>query len=159
MNELNTFWGGRAEACGCQVPQCLGVIGAVFTFDPARIYFDRAQRDAWDRLYNTPLPSDSFMAHEYGHVVQQAARLPVIHTELQADCLAGFFLGSRVCGGTVTQNDVAVTFNNFCSTGGPPGSTWFNPASHGSCSERVSAVRLGMDGYLRGFLPGQACPL
>jgi predicted metalloprotease len=131
----------------------------VFPFDPARIYYDRDQLTYFDRVSGSTVPSDIWLAHEYGHAVQLALRLQVRHTELQADCLAGFYLGARVCAGTARQTDILATFQTFCFAGGPPGSTWFNPGVHGSCPERVSAVQRGLNGYLGGLSPGASCPL
>jgi predicted metalloprotease len=131
----------------------------VFHEDPFRIYYDSSLLNFWDTQYGTPLPSDIFVAHEMGHTIQNGLGLAVIHQELQADCLAGFFLGWRTCLGEVSQNDITATFNNFCAIGTSSGATWFNPSVHGSCIQRVSAVQQGMTGYQRGLLPGQACPL
>jgi hypothetical protein len=57
------------------------------------------------------------------------------------------------------MTEITQTFDNFCSIGSGQGATWFNPGVHGSCTQRVSAVRQGLIGYQQGLLPGVACPL
>jgi len=158
VSNLNIFWQSRVEACSCLTPDCVSN-GVVFADDPARIYYDASLLSRWDQQYGTPLPSDIFMAHEMGHTVQLRLGLPVVHRELQADCLAGFFLGNRSCKGEASSSDVLQTFQNFCAIGTPTGATWLNPSVHGSCAQRVAAVEQGMNGYLQGMLPLQACPL
>lgn len=158
IGELNGFWQSRVQACSCLSPQCQ-MNGVVFTQDPARIYYDAGLLSAWDQQYGTPLPSDIFVAHEMGHTVQLGLQLPVVHRELQADCLAGYFLGWRSCQGKAPQAEISQTFTNFCAIGTSSGANWFNPGVHGSCAQRVNAVQRGMNGYLTGQLPGQACPL
>ena len=78
--------------------------------------------------------------------------------ELQADCLGGFYFGSRISLGQINQNDLIQTFNSACSFGDPAGYPWYAQGAHGSCGQRVSSVQNGIAGYLNGLLPGQACP-
>jgi len=153
MDDLNDFWGSNVEACSW--PGLNN--GRVFPQDPARIYYDPVLLSFWDQQFGTTVPSDVFLAHEFGHTVQIAQGLFSLQGELQADCLAGYFMGWLECEGSVVESDIMNTFSNFCWIADPV--PWLNPSSHGSCSERVSAVNRGFSSYRSGLLPGQACPL
>lgn len=164
MGELNYFWQSNVVACGCE----LDALGAgcyrnamVLSAGYGYIFYDRQLLASMDNSTGSSLPADMVLAHEFGHNIQMALNLPASGSkgrELQADCLAGFFVGYKVRQGTASQNDVISTFNQACSLGDPMLSPWWVPGAHGVCPERVSALQRGINGYLNGLLPGQACP-
>lgn len=161
MRDLNGFWGSNVTACSCQFDApsiCRG--GAFVGGDPGYIFYDTAALMRLDQITGSRLPADMVMAHEFGHSIQGALGLqtPGKFKELQADCLAGFYVGSRVRRGLATQADVANTFNVACSYGDPYLAPWYLPGSHGVCQERVSALNQGISGNLAGATPSQACP-
>ncbi|CRZ13214.1 neutral zinc metallopeptidase [Mycolicibacterium neworleansense] len=122
---------------------------------------------AWDRGVAIPVAAQYFgqmgvvgvMAHEYGHAVQQQARLinestPVLVAEQQADCLAGVYLRwvaaghsprfelstgdglNHVLGGLIYIRDPLMTRVDATLTGN----------EHGSALDRVSAFQIGFSG-------------
>ncbi|MBU9766050.1 peptidase [Mycobacterium sp. TNTM28] len=122
---------------------------------------------AWDRGVAIPVAAQYFgqmgvvgvMAHEYGHAVQQQARLvddttPVLVAEQQADCLAGVYLRwvaaghsprfelstgdglNHVLAGLIYIRDPLMTRVDAVLTGG----------EHGSALDRVSAFQIGFSG-------------
>ncbi|WP_227983280.1 metallopeptidase [Nocardia spumae] len=113
----------------------------------------------WDRGKLLPLISDKYgkmavvmvLAHEYGHSLQDQARLngfftPGIVLEQQADCFAGVFLRHVAEGGSAH-----FTLNTTDGLNGVLGATVAvrdhdpdNPKNvHGSAFERVTAVQIG----------------
>lgn len=161
MNDLNQFWQSWVSACACQYDApgiCYG--GAFVGTDPGYIYYDVLAMVRLDALTGSRLPADMVMAHEFGHSVQLWLGLASSgkFRELQADCLAGYYLGSRVRRGLATQQDLASTFDTACSYGDPYLAPWYEPGAHGICPERVAALNQGIAGNLGGALPGQACP-
>jgi predicted metalloprotease len=89
------------------------------------------------------------LAHEYGHLVQQ--RLGIINNfpltiegELNADCLAGAWLGDvnsnvrRLSNVDFDGLDLGVLI-----VADPRGVLWRNPTSHGTAAERRRALLLG----------------
>lgn len=161
MSDLNQFWQSSVTACACQFDApsiCIG--GGFVGADPGYIYYDANALSRLDQLTGSRLPADMVMAHEFGHSVQGWLGLAVFGKlkELQADCLAGFYLGSRVRRGLANNVDLANTFNTACNYGDPYLAPWYEPGAHGVCQERVHALSRGIDGNLSGIAPGQACP-
>lgn len=161
MSDLNDFWQSSVSACSCQfdaAPFCTG--GAFVGVDPGWIYYDAAAMNRLDVITGSRVPADMVMAHEFGHSVQGWLGLPALgkQKELQADCLAGFYLGSRVRRGLATTADLSAAFFTACSYGDPYLAPWFDLSAHGTCTERVAAVDQGINGNLAGLVPGQACP-
>ena len=155
MNKMNEFWGSDAEACS--VPGLSN--GLVLHADPARIYYDPDMLGFWDEYYNSTLPADIFLAHEYGHVVQNGLNLENPYKELQADCLAGYYMGYENCQGNVSESDVMATYSHFCDIGNVAMNTpWWDTSAHGTCTQRVANLQQGFNGYKDGLLPGEACP-
>lgn len=161
VSDLNAFWRSNAQACTCQsdAPNC-AMNGFVSRAGPAYIYYDPLFLDQLDRQSGSRLPADYFMAHEYGHAIQFSNNLSTagVFLELQADCLAGFYTGNRVCRQTVSQADVIATFMFACQSGDPFQSPWWQTGAHGTCEQRASALRQGLNGYLGGLQPLAACP-
>ena len=161
MQDLNRFWQSSVFACACSFdapPVCFG--GAFVGSDPGYIYYDVRAMDQLDQITGSRLPADMVMAHEFGHSVQVWLGLQSFgkQRELQADCLSGYYLGSRVRRGLASQSDLASTFAVACSYGDPYLAPWFEPGAHGVCQERVAALNQGIAGNLSGYLPGQTCP-
>lgn len=161
MSDLNGFWQSSVAACACQFDApgiCMG--GGFVGADPGYIYYDVNALNRLDQLNGSRLPADMVLAHEFGHSVQGWLGLPAFGKlkELQADCLAGFYLGSRVRRGLASQADLSSTYNTACSYGDPYLAPWYEPSAHGVCQERVTALNQGIAGNLGGYTPGQACP-
>lgn len=158
--DLNNFWQSSVFTCSCQYDApniCQG--GGFVGQDPGYVYFDAQALDRLYQISGSRLPADMVIAHEYGHAVQQWLGLTTAgkFKELQADCLAGFYIGSRVRRGLATQLDVSQAFSAACSYGDPYVAPWFAPGAHGTCMERVSSVQRGIAGNLGGLTPGGAC--
>lgn len=128
--------------------------------DPGYIYYDSFALDQLDQISGNSLPADMVMAHEFGHTIQIWLSLSSVGKarELQADCLAGFYIGSRVRRRAATRQEVGTAFAAACNYGDPYLAPWYEPGAHGTCTERVGAVQQGITGQLSGYLPGQACP-
>lgn len=162
MKDLNYFWQSSAVACSCQfdAPTCQGN-AMVLDNGYGYIYFDANLLDSTYFSTGSRLPSDMVVAHEFGHNIQLALNLPASlnkFRELQADCLAGFYVGSRVKRQLVNQYDLVQAFGAACGFGDSASTPWWGQDAHGTCSERVAAVQAGIQGFLSGLLPGQACP-
>ena len=164
MADLNYFWQSGVVACACQndalangCQQNAFVVGGT---GYGYIFYDRLLLNSMD-LSGSTLPADFLLAHEFGHNIQLALSLPSSggkYKELQADCLGGFYVGSRISRGLARPNDVSSAFAAACRIGDPFFSNWWVQGAHGTCTERVTALQGGIDGYLAGRLPGQACP-
>jgi predicted metalloprotease len=86
------------------------------------------------------------IAHEWGHRNQALAGLlggarSTFQNEQHADCQAGIFAAAAEDRGLLQMGDVMEAFGSLCAAGGTSG--WFDPTSHGSCSERVAAFQHG----------------
>ncbi|MBO4210179.1 neutral zinc metallopeptidase [Micromonospora echinofusca] len=88
------------------------------------------------------------VGHEYGHAVQ--ARLGLgsaysIKNELQADCLAGAYLGGSVRDGRLSleDGDVEELFRGLAAVADRPQTGWFDPGAHGSALQRRAAFFTG----------------
>ncbi|MGV9799959.1 neutral zinc metallopeptidase [Mycobacterium sp. NPDC003449] len=123
---------------------------------------------AWDRGVAIPVAAQYFgqmgvvgvMAHEYGHAVQNQARLvapgttPVLVAEQQADCFAGVYL-RWVAAGNSPRFEISTGDGvNHVLAGliyiRDPLMTQFDAAvtgdEHGSALDRVSAFQIGFSG-------------
>ena len=162
MADLNSFWQSRVMACSCRADAyAAGCTGNAFVLGGAGygyIYYDANLLNLLDLNTGSSLPADMVLAHEFGHNIQLALGLPSSapkYKELQADCLAGFYVGSRIRRGLATQAGVLGVFATACQIGDPTASPWWG---HGTCNERVAALQSGIAGFLNGLLPGAACP-
>lgn len=158
--DLNQFWQSSVFACSCQFDApsiCQG--GGFVGQDPGYVYYDAQALNRLDQISGSRLPADMVMAHEFGHSVQLWLGLATVgkSKELQADCLAGFYVGSRIRRGLASQVDVSQAFSAACSYGDPYLAPWFAPGAHGTCQERVSAVQRGIAGNLSALTPGGSC--
>lgn len=151
IQKLNSFWKSNVIACACDslllVNGCFHN-GFVTSYGYGYIYYDRAFLEYLDSYSQSTLPADFFLAHEFGHNIQLALGLnsPGKFKELQADCLAGFYVGYQAWTGQTTQLDVLKSFQFACSIGDSTPSNWWD-STHGVCSERASSMRRGYDGY------------
>ena len=98
------------------------------------------------------------LGHEYGHLVQQRIgtinEFPLtIEAELNADCLAGAWLGAVdtevIALSGVDFDSFDVTTLLLADTGGVP---WTNPSAHGTASQRRRALLLGGRGGVEACL-------
>ncbi|WP_091652809.1 neutral zinc metallopeptidase [Micromonospora pallida] len=90
------------------------------------------------------------LGHEYAHGVQ--ARLGVRHEftieqELQADCMAGAYLGGSVQAGVLAleDGDLAEFREGLLAVGDEPGQPWFAEGSHGTARQRTEAFFSGYE--------------
>ncbi|MDI6100144.1 neutral zinc metallopeptidase [Actinoplanes sp. NEAU-A12] len=102
---------------------------------------------------------DSFvyylLGHEYAHGIQ--ARLGIrkeftIEQELQADCMAGAFIGDQARDGALRMDDgdTQELADGLVAVGDDPGQPWFAPGAHGSPAQRFQAFA---DGYEQSLTP------
>ncbi|MEU5725292.1 neutral zinc metallopeptidase [Micromonospora sp. NPDC047738] len=89
------------------------------------------------------------LGHEYAHGVQ--VRLGIrydftIQQELQADCMAGAYLGDNVRSGTLTldEGDLDEFREGLLAVGDDPDQPWFAEGSHGTAEQRT-------DSFFRGY--------
>ncbi|WIM93805.1 neutral zinc metallopeptidase [Actinoplanes oblitus] len=94
------------------------------------------------------------LGHEYAHGIQ--ARLGIqkeftIQQELQADCMAGAFIGdqARARQLRLDKGDTDELAEGLKSVGDAPGQPWFAEGSHGSPEMRVNAFANGYRDSLR----------
>jgi uncharacterized protein len=89
------------------------------------------------------------LGHEYAHGIQ--VRLGInyqytIQQELQADCLAGAYIGDSVRSGALTldEGDLDEFREGLLAVGDDPSQPWFAPGAHGTAEQRTKAF---FDGY------------
>ncbi|MEV6694730.1 neutral zinc metallopeptidase [Micromonospora sp. NPDC051196] len=90
------------------------------------------------------------IGHEYAHGIQ--TRLGVqynftIQQELQADCMAGAYLGGAVEAGwlTLDEGDLDEFREGLLAVGDDPGQPWFAEGSHGTPEQRAEAFFRGYE--------------
>ncbi|HEX5741485.1 MAG TPA: neutral zinc metallopeptidase [Pilimelia sp.] len=98
------------------------------------------------------------VGHEYAHAVQQRLRVShrfTIQHELQADCLAGAYIGQSVRGGSLQlqDGDLAELRRGLLAVADDPSQPWFAPDAHGTVEQRTRSF---FDGFERGLA---ACDL
>ncbi|WP_045742968.1 MULTISPECIES: neutral zinc metallopeptidase [Actinoplanes] len=88
------------------------------------------------------------LGHEYAHGIQ--ARLGIqkeftIEQELQADCMAGAFIGDQERAGRLVmqKGDTEELADGLEAVGDDPGQPWFAEGSHGKPEERTRAFAGG----------------
>ncbi|MEU8220565.1 neutral zinc metallopeptidase [Micromonospora taraxaci] len=98
------------------------------------------------------------LGHEYAHAIQ--ARLGInnsftIQQELQADCMAGAYLGDSVRSGALTlaDGDLDEFREGLAAVGDDPDQPWFAEGSHGTAEQRTESF---FRGYERSL---EACDL
>jgi hypothetical protein len=91
------------------------------------------------------------IGHEYAHAVQirlrEQARF-TIQQELQADCLAGAYIGDSVRGRRLTlqPGDLEELRAGLAAVADAPDQPWFAEGAHGSVSQRTTAFTNGFRG-------------
>lgn len=144
---LVSYWNRRQD------PRCAGERGGWENamYCPASDTISWDGNWLWGDLYrNVGDAAVAFLlAHEYGHLVQQRLgivnKFPLtIEGELNADCLAGAWLGD------VDSNVQRLSTVDFDAldlgvliVADPRGVPWQNPTAHGTASERRRALLLG----------------
>jgi predicted metalloprotease len=89
------------------------------------------------------------LGHEYAHGIQvrlgESFRFTV-QQELQADCMAGAYIGDSVRGGALNlqDGDLDELRSGLAAVGDDPDQPWFAPGSHGSAEQRTRSF---FDGY------------
>ncbi|MFI7522975.1 neutral zinc metallopeptidase [Micromonospora globbae] len=93
------------------------------------------------------------LGHEYAHGIQ--VRLGVrydftIQQELQADCMAGAYLGDSVRAGdlTLAEGDLEEFREGLAAVGDDPGQPWFAEGSHGTAEQRTESFFRGYENSL-----------
>ena len=90
------------------------------------------------------------LGHEYAHAVQQRLgirnRFTIDH-ELQADCMAGAYLGDSVRGKalTIAKGDLDEFQRGLLAVGDDPSVPWFTPGAHGTAEQRTESFFLGYE--------------
>jgi predicted metalloprotease len=95
------------------------------------------------------------LGHEYAHAIQ--ARLGIqkeftIEQELQADCMAGAYIGDTERQGSLKldDGDLEELAAGLEAVGDEPGQPWFAEGAHGSAKQRTRAFN---NGYRRSLEP------
>nr|WP_173084649.1 neutral zinc metallopeptidase [Phytohabitans rumicis] len=90
------------------------------------------------------------LGHEYAHAVQ--ARLGIqtrftIQMELQADCMAGAYIGDSVRGKSLTldDGDLDEFRQGLLAVGDNPDQPWFAPDAHGTAEQRSASFFSGYE--------------
>jgi hypothetical protein len=95
------------------------------------------------------------LGHEYAHAIQLRRGVRnrfTIQQELQADCLAGAYLGDTVRAGElrVEAADLREFRAGLAAVGDDPDQPWFAPGAHGTAEQRTQAF---INGYENSFTP------
>jgi hypothetical protein len=158
--DVNRFWGSQVVSCGCGPDFPSGCDGAFALGVPTGyIYIGVPFITGLEQTAGL-MPAQYAYAHEFGHEIMGRfyGRQPtLLQKELSADCMAGYYLGSRVCRGLVNEQEVATTLALACVIADGNGSLDLD--SHGTCEQRVKSVTEGMRAYLTGQPPLPACAL
>ena len=159
--DVNAFWSSQVVACACGPDFPQGCVGAFSLNFYGYIYVGV---DFMDRLAasGSVMPAQYVFAHEMGHEVvghcgQVSSSLQL--RELTADCLGGYYLGSLVCRGLASENDITATLRTACILADGTGDPIADQKTHGTCAQRETAVVTGMRAYLTGQRPLEACAL
>ncbi|MGQ5264849.1 neutral zinc metallopeptidase [Micromonospora sp. ZYX-F-536] len=90
------------------------------------------------------------LGHEYAHGIQ--VRLGIRYTftiqqELQADCMAGAYLGDSVRSGALTlaEGDLDEFREGLAAVGDDPDQPWFAEGSHGTAEQRTESFFRGYE--------------
>jgi hypothetical protein len=93
------------------------------------------------------------LGHEYAHAIQLRLRIRkqfTIQQELQADCMAGAYLGDseRADKLTVGDSDISEFRRGLEAVGDDPNQPWFAEGSHGTARQRTQAFVNGYEDSL-----------
>ncbi len=94
------------------------------------------------------------LGHEYAHGIQQRLGIQqrfTIQMELQADCMAGAYIGdsARSKDLTLQDGDVDELQRGLEAVADDPGQPWFAEGSHGSARQRTQAFADGYNSSLK----------
>lgn len=157
-DRFETYRGNSNAPCGGQ--QQAGANNAYYCFPDADEYVAFDLDWFQNYLINHPGGATTFLilAHEWGHAVQDTWKetgggdtwSPAYRQELNADCLAGVFLSRSIAEGSIIEEagDADAIYSWLYEVGGP----WFNPGTHGTQEERITAFNDGVQhgtGYCR----------
>jgi predicted metalloprotease len=95
------------------------------------------------------------LGHEYAHAIQQRLSIQkefTIEQELQADCMAGAYIGDTERKGTLKldDGDLDELAAGLDAVGDEPGQPWFAEGAHGSARQRTRSFN---NGYERSLDP------
>ncbi|GGQ63360.1 neutral zinc metallopeptidase [Couchioplanes azureus] len=95
------------------------------------------------------------LGHEYAHAIQRRLRIQqqfTIEQELQADCMAGAYLGDLVKAKRLrlADGDLEELALGLEAVGDEPGQPWFAEGAHGTAKQRTRAFS---NGYSRSLEP------
>ena len=93
------------------------------------------------------------LGHEYAHAIQQRLRIRkqyTIQQELQADCMAGAYIGDSERQGDLQlrEGDTEELARGLEAVGDEPGQPWFAEGSHGTARQRTQAFAKGYEASL-----------
>lgn len=94
------------------------------------------------------------LGHEYAHAIQLRLRLRAeftIQQELQADCMAGAYLGDMEKQGRLRleDGDLSELAAGLEAVGDDPGQPWFAEGAHGTARQRTQAFSNGYNDSLK----------
>jgi predicted metalloprotease len=94
------------------------------------------------------------LGHEYAHGIQLRLGIQkqfTIQQELQADCMAGAYIGDSVRDKQLTlqDGDLDELARGLEAVGDDPGQPWFAEGSHGTARQRTSAFDNGFEESLK----------
>ncbi|HEV8569034.1 MAG TPA: neutral zinc metallopeptidase [Actinoplanes sp.] len=94
------------------------------------------------------------LGHEYSHGIQLRLGIQkqyTIQQELQADCMAGAYIGDSVRDGQLAlqDGDLDELARGLEAVGDDPGQPWFAEGAHGTAEQRTQAFRSGLEESLR----------
>jgi hypothetical protein len=158
--DVNRFWNSQVGFCACgpdYPDECLGATAHGGGWVYANLEFVADLRTS-----GSDMPAAYVYAHEFGHEIQgYLDAIPPVEQkkELQADCLAGYYLGSLSCRGITTIDDVRATLATACVLADGTGDPIRDRDTHGTCEQRARSVAIGMDAYLAGEPALSACSI
>jgi hypothetical protein len=160
FGDINTFWRSQMTPCACDQPGC-PFNAWVLSQTPGFVYYRRDFLQWVSQAGGGGAIGAAWMlSHEAGHNLQFAWGFrysSMKAQELGADCLSGYFLAWLECSGRSNMSDTMAVTGSICAVGDPQPSGWFDPNTHGTCNERISAVLRGAGGYRAGQGPALVC--
>ena len=94
------------------------------------------------------------LGHEYAHGIQRRLGLQAqftIEQELQADCMAGAYIGDSVRSDRLSlqDGDLDELARGLRAVGDDPGQPWFAEGAHGTARQRTTEFNKGLEESLR----------
>jgi hypothetical protein len=159
LADINGFWGSNVGACNCIGDYDGPCVGANSRFELGWIYLQPGFIAQISSQSGTTTLGSYALAHELGHELQGHNGVDghLIQLELGADCLAGYYLGGKMCDEGIPQRDLQATLQFACSIADGNGDLAHDLESHGTCDQRMNAIKQGIDAYQRRQPPLVAC--